>query len=97
MNELADLALHNAFWRDFSALVNAYIKAGAKEYELQESANVFSRDEEAVTRFYVDIQTQDGEIHETILQAFEHPGANRISVQGAKRFERQDGEWYYSD
>ena len=43
--ELAALALRNQFWRDFSSLVNAYLKASAGldvEYQKQQMAEMTS-------------------------------------------------------
>ena len=68
LKSLASLALKNAFYEDFSALVNAYIKAAEGldddtfEMQICEAANVFSRDDEMFDdELHPNIWTQNGE------------------------------------
>lgn len=106
LKALAVVALKNAFYDDFSALVNAYIKAaeglGADTFEMQlcETANVFSRDDEMFDgELHPNIWTQnngtrfDTTGHDTILEALEFDRATEVHLQGHKVFERQVGEW----
>lgn len=106
LKQLASLALKNAFYDDFSALVNAYIKAaeglGDDTFEMQlcETANVFSRDDKAEGDIRLHIWTQNGSRfassqHDTVLEALELDRATEVHLQGHRVFERRDGEWYF--
>lgn len=109
LKSLAMLALKNAFYEDFSALVNAYLKAekGLDDptlaMQLSEVANVFSRDCEVEGDNRPNIWTQcSGSSlatcgHETILDALEFDRATEVYLQGRRVFERRDGEWHLID
>lgn len=107
LKQLAALALRNAFWRDFSALVNAYVKAGEGldlgqlEEQLGELTSVYGRDFKAQGDLAPSIWTQNGPGrfmttgHDTILEALAFDRALEVHVCGKQVFERQNGEWYY--
>lgn len=108
LKQLASLALKNAFYDDFSALVNAYIKAAEGldddtfEMQLGETANVFSRDDEMFDGdLHPNIWTGNTSGfttgHETLLEALEFDRAAEVHLQGRRVFERRDGEWYFVD
>lgn len=101
---LARHALANAFYTDFSDLVNKYLKAaegvddGDFDQKLQEMANVFGRDDKALGDFWLTIWTQQvrGTCgHQTMTEALEYEPALGVRVQGVRVFERRDGEWYF--
>lgn len=109
LKQLAALALRNAFWRDFSALVNAYLEAAegldiaTQEAQMGDMTSIYGRDTKAKKDIDLDIWTAGTDEHnryvprdhETILQALERKGATAIHLRGQKVFERRDGEWYY--
>ena len=105
VKELAELVLVNAFYEDFSALVNTYLEAakglnqGDLEYRLSDTANVFSRDIEAEGDIQISIWTRNelGQTagHQTLLEALKFEPAVEVHVQGEKVFERRGGEWYF--
>lgn len=106
LKELAALALRNAFWLDFSALVNKYLEAAEgldvtlQEMQMGELTSIYGRDYQATGDVFLNIWTQDGETkffqpgHETILDALEQEGASEVHLRGKKVFERRDDEWY---
>lgn len=108
LRALAMLALKNAFYEDFSALVNAYLKAAEGldvttfEMQLGETANVFSRDDKAEGDSRPNIWTQnvrggfDTTGHEVLMEALEFDRATEVHLQGRKVFERLGGEWYFT-
>lgn len=107
LQEVAALALRNAFWYDFSALVNAYLKTGEglavenQDYMLGDLTSVFGRDLKAKFDGSIDIWTQNGPnklsttSHDTILEALLYKHATEVHLQGKKVFERRSGEWYF--
>lgn len=107
LKSLAALALRNAFWQDFSALVNTYLTASSgldvaqQEMQLSELTSVYGRDTAEVGDVSINIWTQAGNSpgattgHETILEALEHPAATEVHVRGEKVFERIGGEWRF--
>lgn len=103
---LAEQALVNAFWKDFSALVNRYLEVAdgldTEELEMRigEHSSVYGRDTSAfATDVPMSIWTgnKNGYTtgHGTIVEALEFPDAIAVTVQGEKVFERRDGEWYW--
>ena len=108
LKELAGLALRNAFWKDFSALVNKYLEAAkgldveAQEMQMGDMTSIYGRDTEAEGDVFLNIWTQNGESklattgHETILESLEHKQATEVHLRGEKVFERRDGEWYFT-
>lgn len=108
LKELAALALRNAFWHDFSALVNKYLEAAKgldtdlQEMQMGEMTSIYGRDTDAEGDENLNIWTQNGESkfattgHETILEALEHTPATEVHLRGKKVFERRDGEWYFT-
>lgn len=106
VRELAILALRNAFYEDYSALVNKYLSVGKGlsdhfKLNLQELSNVFSRDDSASDDVFINVYTENGSETSTsgwdnLLEALEHPEATTVWVQGVKVFEkRKNLGWYY--
>lgn len=102
---LATQALFNAFYTDFSALVNKYLEMGAGldvehlEDRLHSAANVWSRDSAVMTddvdvTLYVDMQNGHMATLDTMVEALEEPTAVQVWLQGEVVFERKDGEWW---
>ncbi len=101
----AALALRDAFWLDFSDLVNKYLEASsgldiAKQEEmLGDMTSIYGRSKRSVGDMTVNIWTRDGDGpfntsgHETILQALEHEPATKVYLQGRQVFERREGTW----
>lgn len=108
LKELAALALRNAFWKDFSALANKYLKAAkgldtdSQEMQMGEMTSIYGRDTKAEGDVFLNIWTQNGESkfattgHETILEALEHDPATEVHLRGEQVFERRNGEWYFT-
>lgn len=108
LKDLAALALRNAFWIDFSALVNEYLKASKgldidmQKMQMGEMTSIYGRDDGVEGDVILDIWTQNGESrfatagHGTILQALEYEPATEVYLRGEKVFERRDGEWYFT-
>jgi len=109
LKQLAALALRNAFWKDFSALVNKYLDAAkgldtnTQEMQMGEMTSIYGRDTEAEGDVFLNIWTQNGESkfattgHERLLEALEHEPATEVHLRGKKVFELRDGEWYFTD
>lgn len=109
LKSLAALALRNAFWHDFSALVNEYLEAakevdaGLQERLMGELTSIYGRNTSEKTVNTPNIWTQNdpGKSifsttgHDTILGALEHYPAIEVHLQGQKVFERRNGEWYF--
>ena len=104
LKQLAALALRNAFWHDFSGLVNAYLAAAEglnvsdQESLMSETASVYGRDTKAEANESVNIWTRKANGytcgHATMLEALEYAEAIEVHVKAKKVFERRDGEWY---
>lgn len=108
LQELAALVLRNAFWRDFSALVNKYLQAAegldieAQEQMMGNMTSIYGRDTKAdTTDVSFNLWTRQGKSplattsHDTMLEALEMPGATDVYFQGRKVFDRRDTGWYY--
>ena len=105
VREIAALALRNAFWHDFSALCNTYIKAAEgldvpdQEAMLGELTNIYGRDKSAVTDEAIGIYTLWRNKrtcgHATMAEALEQAEADEIYLQSKKVLKRRDGEWYF--
>lgn len=107
--ELAALALRNAFWRDFSSLVNAYLDASEGLQELPdqtaimlgELTSVFGVDDEAhddrcKPRIWAYVPGRPAGVRfQTLLKALQCPGATKLEVQDNVVFEIRDGTWWY--
>lgn len=102
----AERALLNAFWADFSALVNAYLKVGEGldtarlESEMEAMSSIPTRDRDAEGDPYINIWStplKDAEYtcgHQTLVEALKHEGAGLVSLQGRYVFERNSKrEW----
>lgn len=104
LKALALLALRNAFYEEFSALVNAYVKAADGldtanlELQLAETASVYGRDTEAEGEDSMNIWSQrkwGTTGHQTMVEALEMPDATEVHLAGRKVFEKRKGEWYF--
>jgi len=108
LQELAALALRNAFWTDFSALVNKYLEAAEglnvadQEMQMGEMTSIYGRDTTADdTEISPNIWTQNGANewsttgHGTILEALMHEPATEVHLRGNKIFEKVNGEWMW--
>lgn len=107
---LAALALRNAFWEDFSALVNKYLEASAgldiaeQEVQMGEMTSIYGRATGAdVADVVLSIWSQNTDEapssttgFSTLLGALEYPYAKEIYLQGEEVFERRNGEWYFT-
>lgn len=103
LKELAGLALRNAFWYDFSALVNSYLEAAEglnvaeQEMCMGELTSIYGRNTEAKAKgIGCRIETHKDYRHKTILEALEYRPATEVWLSGTKVFERRDGEWYFT-
>lgn len=108
LKELAALALRNAFWQDFSALVNKYLEAAKgldvdeQKMKMSEMTSIYGRDDKVESDVSLNIWTQNGKSkfattgHETILEALEHEPATKVYLRGEQVFERRNGEWYFT-
>lgn len=105
---LAALALHNAFYIEFSEMVNRYL-AGAEgldqpnfDYHLGDLTSIFGRadvgqGDETLgiwsSRRLTDNQNTCG--HSTLHEALTHGPAVRVYLRGGLVFERRKGEWFF--
>ena len=100
--QLAELALTNEFYREYSALVNKFMEVGEGldnlEEHLQTMSNVYSRDLDAESDLNLNNYMQDGHkgdsSYDRITDALES-GYREIYVCGELYFELRDGEYYY--
>ncbi len=104
--QLATLALRNAFWTDFSALVNKYVEASdglcdlaLQEAQMCELTSVYGRDttadSDASINIWVKINAYGTCGCSSLKEALEIDEAVEIHLQGTKIFERRDDEWHY--
>ena len=99
VKELAELVLVNAFYEDFSALVNTYLEAakglnqGDLEYRLSDTAKTLRR--KAKISIWTRNELGQTAGHQTLLEALKFEPAVEVHVQGEKVFERRGGEWYF--
>lgn len=106
LKELAALALRNAFYEKFSALVNAYLEASEGLIENQktlmgEMTSVFGRNPNIEGDEKPNIWTDQENNpwascgHVALLEAFEMEKADRIGLNGKIIFKRINGEWFF--
>ncbi len=107
LKHLAEHALLDSFYTDFCALVNGYVAKATEfdqqlfEIQLQEKANVFSRNETAHnTNHVVEIHSYKsygyrGKKHATLFEALKRVDALLISINRRDVFIRENGEWQY--
>jgi len=102
---LARLALCNAFWDEFSVLVNTYIAKGRGldtdllEMELGELTSVYGRDTEAGIG-HMDIRGLGKYYrasHSTLVGSLKDVDAQKILLEGRLIFKRVRGEWNWVD
>ena len=104
---LAALALRNAFWKDFSDLVNTYLGASngldiqQQTVLMGELTSIYGRDPAECGGFFLNIWTRDGVSgttgHNTILDALCFEPATSVHVQSKRVFEKRNEEWVYLD
>ncbi|OOV05780.1 hypothetical protein [Rhodoferax fermentans] len=106
LNSLARLAIRNAFWADFSALANHYIKLGAGldtellEMELGELTSIYGRNTKATGDEFINlwVQTTRGTNgHETVVEALKQEDALEVHLQGKLVFKRVKGMWFFQE
>jgi hypothetical protein len=106
LDGLSRLALCNAFYEDFSDLVNKYLKLGEGlnpllEQQLSDMANVFSRDDTIEAGdIYINMWalTSYGLSYnvESFIEALENKCAIEVHLQGNLIFKCDDtGEWMF--
>lgn len=103
LKQLAALALRNAFWKDFSGLVNGYIEASygldldQQERLMGEMTSVYGRDMAETYDDTVNIYSTGPGYrdcgHESLTEALEYSKAHKVYLRGELVFERIDGEW----
>lgn len=106
LKELAALALRNAFYAEFSSMVNAYLVASnglidGQEAMMHETANVYSRNVRAHLDHEPSIYTLgktnpsfNVTTHSTMLEAISCDDASAVCINGIKVFERDEAnEW----
>ncbi len=99
---LAELALRNEFYREYSALVNKFMEVGEGlddlEDQLQTMSNVYSRDLDAESDLSLNNYMQDGRKgdsgYDHITDALES-GYREIYVCSKRYFELRGGEYWY--
>lgn len=103
---LVMLAIRNAFYKDYSALVNQYLKlaegfgTSQLKTDLNHLSNVFSRNTTHEGRHNLNLFTKnrDGHYtsHETFLAALNHDPASQILINEDITFERTtNGDWRF--
>lgn len=107
LKDLAALALRNAFWLDFSRLVNSYLKASEgldvdQQMLMDEMTSIYGCKQIDAENEHISILSgKDNELssHKTILEALESEGATEVYVSGEKVFEKRSGDWmwFYGD
>lgn len=109
LKQFAALALRNAFYTDFSGLVNKYLEASKgldidqQEMLMSETVGVYNRDIKANSNRSLNIWTRNSESeralditeHETIISALEDKTATSVYLRNEKMFERQNGDWFF--
>jgi hypothetical protein len=101
LKDLGALALRNAFYRDFSALVNLYMEAAEGldveqfEAQLAETASVFGRDpnaesDEPLSLWSTDAKGHDDD-HRNMLEAMQRRNVAVIYLQGRTVFRESEG------
>lgn len=106
LKELAALALRNAFYEKFSALVNAYLEASEGLIENQETlmdemTSVFGRNPNIESDDQPTIWTEQENNpwasyrYVALLEAFEMEKADRIGLNGKIIFKRINGDWFF--
>lgn len=103
LKQLAALALRNAFWKDFSGLVNAYIEASygldldQQERLIGELTSVYGRDVKEMYDDTISIYSTGPWYrdcgHESLTGALEYSRASKVYLRGELVFERINGEW----
>jgi len=107
IKSLAEAALLDGFWHDFSALVNTYMRAAEGldtqrlEYAVGDKTSVFGRDRKAEGDYSLNVWTQNGDSlfdttgHETVVEALSFKRATAVHFCGERVFQRSsvDDEW----
>jgi len=107
LKALALLAIKNAFWHNFSALVNQYEAAGAGLettpdqllYSLGDLTSVFGVDRSVEADTPISLWTGKADssttVHQTMVEALEHKGAISLYLGGKMVFEKVAKQWQY--
>lgn len=107
LKQLAQHALLDSFYTDFCALVNSYVAKATEfdqqlfEIQLQEKANVFSRNERTYNGIFKamlitrDENNQSVVVYESFSKAFAEPNAKILRINGRTKFERISNKWHY--
>ena len=105
LKQLAALVLRNAFWKDFSGLVNKYLEASEglgiaqQERLMGEMTSVYGRDTKEPFDGFLNIYSTGPTYrdcgHDSVVEALEYGKAHEVFLQGLKVFERRGGEWYF--
>jgi len=105
LEALSRLALRDAFYEDFSALVNGYMRAGAGldynslEEDLGELTSVYGRDEYAPAKAPSICSKNPGfprTVHTTLVDALSTVGAVEVSINGKVAFVWRKNDWYFT-
>jgi hypothetical protein len=106
LEALSRLALRDAFYEDFSALVNGYLRVGAGlhydtlEEDLNELTSVYGRDEHVPPKAPVVCSKSPGfprKVHKTLVDALRAVEAVEVSINGKTVFVRRMEDWYFTD
>ena len=107
LQELAERALVNAFWFDFSSLVNKYLKAAKGldvtrlEMQLGDHSSVYGRDNLTLEGADVVILAYTPKFAQvrygTLTDALNDENVDTIYLQGNRVFQRKSGEWAYCE
>ena len=102
---LARLALKNAFYADFSDLVNKYLAMGVGLEEnliaaqLQVATGIYGCDDKAEGDAWINlyVTTPSGRTYnvDTLIEALDDDDAFTIHLQGKLIFKRLNGDWFY--
>lgn len=108
VKQLAVMVLLNAFYDDFSGMVNKYLEAGEGLdtdlllMKMGEMAEVYSRDHNAHSDSVdlniwsrEDVRSWASVGHTTLYEALQEPHAVEVYVGEQRVFTRRYGEWYF--
>lgn len=106
LKQLGAHALREAFYQEFSALVNVYLAASEglvyyQKFALNDMTSVYGRNNDAEGDSKPNIWTQQGDSiwnncgHDTMMGAFEMEEHDQLYLNGRLIFKRVDGEWEF--
>lgn len=103
LKEVAALALRNAFWRDFSSLVNGYLAASEglgveQESMLGDLTSIYGRDNQIQTSVSNCLIWGMGEngiiVYNSMIEALNDENIGSIYLRDREVAERRNGDWY---